>query len=204
MTTHDDTRGKSEVHVLDGLHRRAALEAEVRETIIPEYDATADVGIRTRIYHAAIERIDRDGEETIEVPKPNELRAAAAVARCLMPIKLRGAEIRAIRKIVGLTLGEFAKSLDDRAAAETVSRWESEAQPMGGYAEKILRLFVCEQLKDRAPGIDYAAKMIADLKVLDPWRLDPDYNVPAIELRLLNLKEQSGGIIEAWNMKKAA
>jgi DNA-binding transcriptional regulator YiaG len=200
MTKHDRPRGASigEDRVLD------KKQAEAGERILNEYDATVHVGLRTIVCHAAIERIDEEGEETIELPKPRELRASAAMARCLMPIRLRGNEIKAIRKIMGLTLADMAKKLDEKTAPETVSRWESEAQPMGGYAEKILRLLVCEELKSEAPGVEYNGSMIAHLNVKDPWRTDPDYVVPNVVLTLIQMKEQSGSIIETWNAKRAA
>jgi hypothetical protein len=113
--------------------------------------------------------------------------------------------MRAIRKIMKLTLADLAKRLDERTAPATVARWESEAQPMGGYAEKLFRLIVCEELKKDAPGVDYGASTIAHLKVRDPWRTDPDCELPAVALSLVQLKEQgSGSIVEAWNVKQAA
>src|SRR5215831_10384091 len=203
MTKHDErpeVRTTGEDPVLDGQHRVEAIKR-----ILATYDATPHVGLRTIVCDAAIERVDEMGEETIELPKPRELRAAAAIARCLMPIKLQGWEIKAMRKIMKLTLAEFAKRLDERTAIETVSRWEADAQPMGGYAERIIRLLVCEELKKEAPGSEYNASMIANLKVYDPWKVDPSYEVPAICLKLIKLKEQpSGSIIETWNAKLAA
>lgn len=200
MTKRDRPKGASvgEDRVLD------KKQVEAGERTLEKYDATVHVGLRTIVCHAAIERIDEEGEETIELPKPRVLRASAAMVRCLMPIRLRGNEIKAIRKIMGLTLSDLAKKLDERTATETVSRWESEAQPMGGYAEKILRLLVCEELKSEAPGIEYDGSMIAHLNVKDPWREDPDFVVPYVILRLIRMKEQSGSIIETWNAKKAA
>jgi DNA-binding transcriptional regulator YiaG len=201
MTKHDQPRREASVgedRVLD------KKQAEARERILDEYDATVHVGLRTIVCHAAIECIDEEGEETIELPKRRELRASAAMARCLMPIRLRGKEIKAIRRIMGLTLSDLAKKLDERTAVETVSRWETEAQPMGGYAEKILRLLVCEELKSEAPGIEYNGSMIAHLNVKDPWKTSPNYVVPYIVLTLIQMKEQSGSIIETWNAKRAA
>lgn len=200
MTKHERPKGasKGEDRVLDN------KQAEAREHILEKYDATVHVGLRTIVCHAAIERVDEEGEETIELPKPRQLRASAAMSRCLMPIRLRGNELKAIRKIMGLTLADLAKKLDERTAVETVSRWESEAQPMGGYAEKILRLLVCEELKSEAPGVEYNGSMIAHLNVKDPWRADDNYVVPSVVLTLVQLKEQSGSITETWNAKKAA
>jgi DNA-binding transcriptional regulator YiaG len=201
MTKHDRPTGVSigEDRVLDDKQAIAA-----GERVLEKYDATVHVGLRTIVCHAAIERVDEDGEETIELPNPRQLRASAAMSRCLMPIRLKGKEIRAIRKIMGLTLAELSKRLDEKTAVETVSRWESEAQPMGGYAEKILRLLVCEELKTEAPGIGYNGSMIAHLIVKDPWRADPNYEVPTIVLNYIQMKEPSGIIVRTWNEKKAA
>ncbi len=176
----------------------------VAPRVLEDYDATTLVGLRTIVHGAAIEQTDDAGETTVELPKLRSLLAAAAITRCLMPIRLRGWEIKAIRKIMGFTLAELAKKLDERTATETVSRWESEAQPMGGYAEKILRLLVCEELREQAPGIDYNASMIANLKVCDPWRANAKFEVPHIHLVLIKMKEHSGSIIETWDAKMAA
>lgn len=183
--------------------QRHADEHQVTKRYLPTYDATPHVGLRTIVCNAAIERVDESGEETIELPKPRELCASAAIVRCLIPIKLRGWEIRAMRKIMNLTLAELAKRLDERTAPETVSRWESDAQPMGGFADKVLRLVICEELHKDAPGVEYNAARIAEMKVRDPWG-DADYDLPPIVLTIIQLKEPSGSIIETWNAKKAA
>lgn len=202
MAKHDERRG--ELRVLEREHRTNNEKVESEKTL-PVYDATVLVGLRTTVFDAAIERVEDDGEVTIELPKLQELLAAAAVARCLMPIKLRGAEIKTMRRLMKMTHAELAERLDPKTAAETVSRWESEAQPMGGYAEKVFRLVVCEQLKNDAPGVNYNASMIAHLAVLDPWKADESFQVPPVGLWLCRLKEQcSGNIIDAWNEKKAA
>lgn len=185
--------------VQDGQHRHQCVSR-----MLDKYDATSLVGLRTIVRGAAIEHTDENGEVTIELPKLRHLLASAAIVRCLMPIRLRGWEIKAMRKIMDLTLAELAKRLDERTAVETVSRWESESQPMGGYAEKILRLLVCEQLREEAPGVDYHASLIANLRVIDPWRAKPNYEVPYIHLELIKVKEQSGSIIETWDAKMAA
>jgi len=178
--------------VLDGGRRNVAPR-------LGEYDATVLVGLRTLVRDAAIEYVDDEGEMTVELPKLPQLMAAAAVSRCLAPDRLRGPEIKAIRHIMKLTLGELAKRMDERTAAETVSRWESEAQPMGSYAERVLRLLVCETLAEQAPGIDYRALRIVNLTLADPWKADPAYETPYVELVYGRVKEQAGPIIEAWN-----
>jgi DNA-binding transcriptional regulator YiaG len=184
-----------------GLSCNEPCQEKTMDRVLNEYDVTQLVGLSATVCGAAILN---EAEGTVEVPKLQELMAAVAVARCLLPIKLRGHEIKAIRKIMKCTLSEFAKKLDDKTAPETVSRWESEAQPMGGYAEKILRLVACESLKHDAPGVEYNAALIAAMIVMDPWRVEAGFKVPPIVLSLVRIKELSGAIIDAWDLKDAA
>lgn len=175
-----------------------------QEVKLAVFDATSIVGLHTIVYDAAVERIDEEGERSIEIPKLAELLASAAVARCMMPERLRGSEIRAIRHILKFTLSELAKRLDEKTAIQTVSRWETEAQPMGVYAEKFLRLLVCEELWRSAPAIEYKASKLVNLRIRDPWKMNPDHDYPMVELGLVSMKEPMGLIIEAWNDRTAA
>ena len=187
--------------VKKGATQSKQREEKTMDRVLDEYDATQIVGLSTIVCGAAI--FDEDAD-TIEVPKLRELMVTAAVARCLMPIRLRGFEIRAVRKIMRYTLAELAKKMSEQTATETMSRWESDAQPMGGFAEKILRLVACEVLATEAPGIEYKGAMIADMIVVDPWRTDPAFEVPPVVLSLVKMKEKSGSIINAWDLKRAA
>jgi DNA-binding transcriptional regulator YiaG len=195
MSTTAEQRPKArpKIRVIGGHHAKKADE----HIIIEEYDATPLVGLHTIVNDAAIERTDDSGEQNIELPKLNELIASAAVMRCLLPVRLRGSEMKAMRKAMRMTLADLARKLDARTAPETVSRWETEAQPMGAYVEKLLRLLVCETLKDCAPGIEYNASMIVNMTVVDPWE-DPEYTVPPIRLVYTKIKQQAGPVIDAW------
>ena len=110
MTEHADERRKS-LCVLDQQRAKVVEEKKMNEgeRILPQYDASALIGLHTNVCNAAIEHTDLDGETTVELPKLPELLASAAIVRCLMPIKLRGAEIRAMRHIMKLTLADLAK-----------------------------------------------------------------------------------------------
>lgn len=168
--------------------------------VLETYDATTLIGLKVIVHGAVIEDTEDDA---IEVPNLNQLKASVAMARCLTPIRLRGSEMKAMRKIMKLTLAELAEKLDERTAPETVSRWESEAQPMGGYAEKLFRLLVCEQLKEDAPGIGYNAGMIANMRVQDPWRSDSTFEMPPLQFSLIRMKERTGAVIDAWEKQAA-
>jgi DNA-binding transcriptional regulator YiaG len=172
--------------------------------VLDTYDATALVGLRTIIRGAVIQTTDEQGEVSVTIPRQAQLLAAATVVRCLMPIRLRGWEVKAMRKIMHLTMGDLAKRLDEKTATETVSRWESEAQPMVGYVEKLLRLVICETLSKDAPGIDYNASKIAELRLVDPWKMDPNDEPPFIQMVAVRVKEPSGTVIDGWDVKNAA
>jgi DNA-binding transcriptional regulator YiaG len=193
-------RLRGQKRVPDGSRERRASS----ENVLAEFDATALVGLRTCVMNAAIERIDGNGERTVEVPKLRELAASTAVERCLLPIRIRGAELKAMRKIMRLTLAQLAKRLDEKTAPETVSRWETEAQPMGGYVEKLLRLLVCEELKKEAPGVSYNASKIAYLRVVDPWRADPEFEVPHLQFRYMPTRLEECLVVDTWSPRTAA
>jgi transcriptional regulator with XRE-family HTH domain len=106
-----------------------------------------------------------------EIPDTNGLVAAVAITRCLLPLSLSGAEIKFVRKALEMTGREFAELMETRP--ETVSRWETDDQAIGGFVEKILRQKVCERLKGRAPAVDYEPAMIIDLTLLDHRKSDP-------------------------------
>jgi len=136
----DGQHSSPNILTLLGATEREEVEKDLRERQsapptqgieLAIFDASLFTGLRTIVHDAAIERIDDEGERSIEIPKLAELIASAAVARCLMQERLRGAEIRAIRRIMKLTLGELAKRLDDKTLSKPYrdgnqrrSRWE--------------------------------------------------------------------------------
>jgi DNA-binding transcriptional regulator YiaG len=64
------------------------------------------------------------------------------VARAIIekPARLVSAEIRFLRKVLGWSGADFAEHMG--TSAETVSRWETGATPMGPQADRLLRLMV--------------------------------------------------------------
>lgn len=134
-----------------------------KERTIAEYKDEL-MGIPVIIKNAVVEYTDADGEKSYAIPDEPQLVAAVAVARSLMPKKLTGKEIRFMRKALGLTQKEFAEKMEIDPA--TASRWESNGQALGGFAEKVLRYLVCSTLSERAPGVDFDPKKLADLKIM--------------------------------------
>ena len=175
-----------------------------RRQTLKEHDVTDLIGLRVIVANTAHEIIDDDGEVTTEVPDIKALSAAAAIGRCLLPVRLQGSELRAIRRIVGWTAADLALKLGEKTSAETISRWENDKQGMGGYAEKVFRLVVCEELAEAAPGVDYQAAMIARLVVYDPWREDASFVVPPLVFERVKVRRGDRRLVETWEMDQAA
>ncbi len=175
--------------------------AERRQTL-EEHDVTDLIGLRVVVANTAQEITDEDGDVCYEIPDLEALSAAAAVARCLGPVRLSGDELRAIRKIAGWTAADLAGKMGEKTSPETISRWENEKQPMGGYAEKVFRLVICEELKDKAPGVAYEGAAIAKLIVVDPWRANADYVLPHLAFERVRIRRPRDGIIDAWEIEE--
>lgn len=47
------------------------------------------------------------------------------------------------------------------------SRWELETTAASDYAEKLVRLLVCERLKDKVPGVAYDPLAVIGLKLTE-------------------------------------
>ena len=120
---------------------------------IIESHQTEIIGIEV-VLHNSAERVKcRDcHDETIMIPNMAGLIAAIAMLRVLNPIKLKGSEIRFIRKSLGLSAKKFASILE--VSAESFSRWENDKSPISSVYEKLLRIFAAKNLQEKAPAID--------------------------------------------------
>lgn len=99
-----------------------------------------------------VRRCESCGKEDIAIPRMAQLHHAIAMLLVRQPRMLAPNEIRFLRKHTGCSTGEFAQIMG--VARETVSRWETGAQPMGPVADRLLRVVVLTH--DRTE--DYAAK----------------------------------------------
>lgn len=114
---------------------------------------------------AVVERIDLKTNEVIghAIPDMDSLIAAVAMARCLHPMQLSGDELRFMRKVIGMKSKSLAESVG--MSPSTYSRVENEKEHMGGYVEQLIRELICEELKDKAPAIDYTPRDIIRLRI---------------------------------------
>lgn len=73
-----------------------------------------------------------------EIPAVNELLDAIARAVVTKPSPLTGAEVRYLRKRLGIKASEFADIID--VSAEQLSRWENQHNGMGGATDRLIRI----------------------------------------------------------------
>lgn len=100
------------------------------------------------------------GEQIVSIPRMAELHRVLALAVARQHARLSGAEIRFLRKHLGLSGADFARIMGVDAA--TVSRWENEKDPMGTIAERLLRLLVVRGLSVEEYPIETLADVAQD------------------------------------------
>jgi putative zinc finger/helix-turn-helix YgiT family protein len=101
-------------------------------------------------------------EEMVSIPHVEDLHQTIAMTLIRHPGRLSPSEIRFLRKWLGWSGVDFARHMG--VTQETVSRWESpeSGKPMGGTAERLLRLAVAHgQPIDKYP-IDMLATISDD------------------------------------------
>ena len=125
----------------------------------------------------------------IAVPNSEELAAAVALALCFMPARLIGAEVRFIRRVLGMTGQELAAAIEMDPA--TFSRWENGKQDVGAWADKAVRMAAVLQLQDRAPGSSLRPENIVSLRFAP--RLPGSH--PVINVRRVG-DDAAGGSVE--------
>lgn len=83
------------------------------------------------------------GEQETVIPNVEGLHLALARAVAHLPVRLRGREIRFLRKHLGYSGADAAKALSVRP--ETMSRWENDKDVISPAADRFLRLMVANQ-----------------------------------------------------------
>lgn len=122
------------------------------------------------------------GEEERVMPRLAQLHRMIAEAVAEKAARLTGAEVRFLRKHLGWSGEAFANVMGVRQ--ETVSRWETEKEPMGAVSERLLRLMA---LRLR-PVEAYPNERLAEVAKEEPRPVS------------LRLRPNSSG----WRMEEAA
>jgi putative zinc finger/helix-turn-helix YgiT family protein len=132
--------------------------------ILPRYK-DLQIGVAVDLVNTVEETTCKNcGEQEVSFPDFNGLLAAIAVARVKTPVKLKGEEIRFLRKALELTAKELATHLGMRD--ETISRWENNKENISPPAEKLLRVLVANTLANQTPGIPVSEMEILHMPIL--------------------------------------
>lgn len=137
--------------------------------------------------------------ETV-IPSLGELVAAAALARVQVPIKLDNKEIRFLRRTLGWQSKTLAKQLG--VTPERVSRWESadKPEPIAPNNEKLFRLFVAQNLKDKAPGVFIDERQILTMDTTGFRK--PDEKIKLRFWRVFLKEGREAPPAEVWDIRR--
>lgn len=128
-----------------------------------------------------VRRCGACGETEVAIHQIDDLHRALALALVQKPSRLAPAEIRFLRKYLGWSGADFAARMG--TTAETVSRWETGAAPIGPANDRLLRLMIVTT----APVEHYSLDALATIDKEPPkhpmrltlgrhargWRLQP-------------------------------
>ena len=120
-----------------------------KETLLTVGDYRFDeVGIPLLLKHVSLIKCGECGNTDPIIPDLNGLMHVVAFAVISHPCKLRGNEIRFLRKYLGKSGREFSKLLD--IDPTTLSKWEN-GQEIGPQSDRLIRLFVTTISKELRP-----------------------------------------------------
>ncbi|UEM19967.1 hypothetical protein JL100_023255 [Skermanella mucosa] len=151
--------------------------------LLPTYDADV-IGIPVTLRNGVLRHsCDSCGFEGIELVDSENLSAAVAVARILLPVRLTGDEIRFLRKACRMNGKQFAAELGNDNT--TLSRWEN-GTPIGDFAERSLRDTVWSLLYKRVPAIQVEPGHFKRMEICQPGDGQP---TPRLVLERVRLKD---------------
>jgi putative zinc finger/helix-turn-helix YgiT family protein len=100
------------------------------------------------------------GKESITIPRIGQLHRLLAEMFVKSPRMLAPVEIRFLRKYTGHSTVDFAKLFG--VERETVSRWESGANPASRIADRLIRLFVMDHQPTESYAVDDLLNSLTD------------------------------------------
>ena len=154
------------------------------------------------LINAAEEHVDAAGNVLgVSVPDLEGLAAAVAVARAFLPVELTGAEVRFMRKVIGMSAKDFAEAL--KLDPASLSRWENNKQTLGGWAESQVRLAAVAILAQRMPSLKPDMEKLFRMV---PRKREEGEGWPVFEMRLepQHVADTPRNTGESWAALQAA
>lgn len=158
----------------------------------------------TLIDGAEVEIDDETGAEVgISVPDQEQLAAAVALARVLVPVQLAPEEIKFVRFVLGMTATAFADELCvDKA---TYSRYENGKQTCSEWVDKQVRRIAVIKLSPLVPCLTLDPTSVVGLRITPlpggSWDGVPADMWPRIEMHRVPTcaQDMSDLHAEAWD-----
>lgn len=116
------------------------------------------------------------GEKYPIIPAILDLHEKIAEAVALKPVNLTGAEVRFLRKQLGLTAAQWASYLKTDKA--TVSRWENDHNPIGRQSDAFMR-FVYFRLLEERENKHFRENISNRIASVEPDGVEIGFKLPA-------------------------
>lgn len=137
-------------------------------------------------------KCDGCGVKVPRLRRMPELHATIARAVAMQPCRLRGQDIRFLRKQLGYSAKEWATFL--RTDASTLSRWENDQQELGTQSDTLIRLLYF-RIRDEKEGtlskenVATAAAAVSRTCLLNLWVNMNNPNVYSYKTRTQRLRK---------------
>ncbi len=175
----------------------------IKETLLETYtEELSGFPHPIALVSAVTERRDTETGEVLGYGIKNlpGLLAAVALARLLEPVRLSGAELKFVRKVLGLKAKELAEAVDVRP--ETISKMENDHDGVGEHAERLIRIYACSKLAKKAPAIDCDQDRILCMKIK---KSRPGGKPPMFTFGTVRLKDGSTRkLTNEWDIEMVA
>ena len=146
------------------------------ETRRENYRYTASGLPHVTLQQVEVSRCPVCGETEVTIPHIEALHRAIAAVLIQKRARLAPEEIRYLRKYLGWSGVDFAAHMG--VTPETVSRWERGTTPMGGQADRLLRLLVVNLTQAQ----DYPAARLTAL--LTEIAEEPEIHAMCLDLHI--------------------
>lgn len=121
----------------------ALMDGKEAKTFVASKFEADDLGapFKVILHNAVTISVDPASGEVLsyKIPDLDGLLAEIVLTRVLHPLKLRGVDVKYLRKVLGLKQKEFAEKIE--VTVETLSRYETGVQTISPSSEKLMRIF---------------------------------------------------------------
>jgi DNA-binding transcriptional regulator YiaG len=146
--------------------------------VVDQFEAT-DLGAPFKVVLKDSVKVVSDSETgeliSYTIPDPDGLLRVVTLARVLHSRKLSGADIRFLRKAIGVKQKDLAKAIE--ISPEHLSKVEAGSLPLGPGSEKLLRIFLaktahqiedCGNKRELETALDRVFNGLTPVAVHDP------------------------------------